>query len=748
MREMMMRTLCAMAACTLLALTAQAQVRRTQDRQGGEDFDGTATERDNGYIQDGDGTTWGRDSTKHKKSKPIPIGQFQWVVEPRLGTVIDAENNDTVVHNFQNWNNTDGYRGNYSYLGNIGSPRFNRLYMERERTDDFLLLEPFSYFRGGLSDFRFTNTLSPITNLAYHSCGNKQNGEDRIRAYFATNINHVSGIGLKCDYLYGRGYYTNLANSIFGITGYGYYRGEKYDLHAYLNTNHAKMYENGGIENDYYIEHPETFPQSYSSTEIPVMLSETWNRNNEQNLYLTHRYNIGYHKEIVLPDSLKPQPPSHNELLEALSDSIRQALRADSTARALAIDSLMEQWKAQQVTPMEFIPVAGISHTFQLQNLAHAYIGRSDPGTYYTNHYFGDKANVYDRTRAMSIRNTLGLSLREGFNKWAQMGISLFATHRLRTYDLLQDDSLSHRYNEHDISVGGVISRTQGKLFHFNVDGELWLAGPKLGDFRIDGKAQFDFPLGKRDSMVLEAHANIATEKPDFFFRHYHSQFAWWDNGDLSKEMRTRAEGSVRLKHLGTRLKVGFENVSHYTHFAMVKTRVNTENAASNLPTDFSNAVEVRQTAGSVQVFSAAIAQDFKLGPVHWENEVTYQKSSSESVLPLPALNVYTNLYLLFRVAKVLRVQLGGDMRYFTSYYAPEWTPCIQQFAVQDDSSEKLKIGNYPVINVYANLHIKHCRLYVAVNHVNAGTGRSYQSPHYPLNPFTIHFGVSWNFFN
>ena len=87
-------------------------------------------------------------------------------------------------------------------------------------------------------------------------------------------------------------------------------------------------------------------------------------------------------------------------------------------------------------------------------------------------------------------------------------------------------------------------------------------------------------------------------------------------------------------------------------------------------------------------------------------------------------------------------------MRYFTSYYAPEWTPYIQQFAVQDDSSEKLKIGNYPVINVYANLHIKHCRLYVAVNHVNAGTGRSYQSPHYPLNPFTIHFGVSWNFFN
>ena len=94
---------------------------------------------------------------------------FQWVLEPRLGTVIDAENNDTVVHNFQNFNNTDGYKGEYSLLGNTGTPRYNRIYMNRtDDSDDFLFLRPLSYFRaGGLKEFRFTNTLSPITNLAY-----------------------------------------------------------------------------------------------------------------------------------------------------------------------------------------------------------------------------------------------------------------------------------------------------------------------------------------------------------------------------------------------------------------------------------------------------------------------------------------------------------------------------------------------------------------------------------------------------
>ena len=59
-----------------------------------------------------------------------------------------------------------------------------------------------------------------------------------------------------------------------------------------------------------------------------------------------------------------------------------------------------------------------------------------------------------------------------------------------------------------------------------------------------------------------------------------------------------------------------------------------------------------------------------------------------------------------------------------------------------------IKIGNYPILNAYANLHIKHCRLYVAMQHFNAGTGRRFWAPHYAMDPRTIHFGVSWNFFN
>lgn len=701
------------------------------------------------YDEAGNRTTWGRDSTKHGKQKKIPIGMFQWVLEPRLGTVVDAENNDTIVHNFQNINNTDGFTGEYSYLGNTGTPRYNRIYMNREDdSEEFLFLRPLSFFRGGLKEFRFTNTLSPFTNLAYHTVGSKINGEDHVRAYFATNINKDAGLGFKIDYLYGRGYFVNSSTSSFGTTFYGYYRGERYNIHAYANVNHLKMFENGGIEDDKYIREPEAYEKNITTSDIPVLLSDTWNRNHERNFYLTHKYNLGFLREIEVPDSLKPQIPSDSELLSDLPDSVLYALKTDTLARRHALDSLTQKWKAEQITPQEFIPVSSIIHTFDMRDLAHTYIANSSSGSYYTNNYYGTLGNVYDMTGAMSIRNTFGLALREGFNKWAAMGITLFATHKIRTYKLLVDNLYGmemQRYNENDLSIGGELARTQGKLLNFNVNAEFFLMGKKVGDLTVDGRTDWEFRLGKRDSLLIDVKAMIKNEKPDFFFRHYHSQHAWWDNDDLARQVRTRFEGVFRLKNFGTRLKVGFENITNYTYFGMQNTLLDKNKPI--LPTNLSHAVTVNQYDGSIQVLGASVAQEMKYGILHWDNEVAFQTSSNQDVLPLPAVNVYSNLYLLFRIAKILRIQVGADMRYFTNYYGLDYSPSVQQYAVQDTNFERQKMGGQPIVNVYLNSHLKHFRFYFMAQHITGGSNAFY-APYYGMNPLTMCLGLSWNFFN
>ena len=44
---------------------------------------------------------------------------------------------------------------------------------------------------------------------------------------------------------------------------------------------------------------------------------------------------------------------------------------------------------------------------------------------------------------------------------------------------------------------------------------------------------------------------------------------------------------------------------------------------------------------------SATLSQNFRLGIFHLDNEVTWQKSSEQAILPLPDLSLYHNLYLI-----------------------------------------------------------------------------------------------------
>jgi hypothetical protein len=129
---------------------------------------------------------------------------------------------------------------------------------------------------------------------------------------------------------------------------------------------------------------------------------------------------------------------------------------------------------------------------------------------------------------------------------------------------------------------------------------------------------------------------------------------------------------------------------------------------------------------------------------------ITYQNSSNKDVLPLPTWNIFTNLYLKFKIAKVLGVELGADATFFSKYYAPDFCPGINQFAIQQNEASKIELGGYPFLDVYANMVLKGVRFFVMMTHVNNGSGNhmKFLAPHYPTNGNVLHLGVSWNFFN
>lgn len=128
---------------------------------------------------------------------------------------------------------------------------------------EFAFLDPYDFFIVQPDKFHFTSTYSPITILSYNTAGDRTNGEDHLKAFFAVNAGKDGGTGFKFDYIYGRGYYTSQSTSHFNYSMWASYLGDRYQAHLLLSTNHQKVAENGGITNDAYISHPERFNESF-----------------------------------------------------------------------------------------------------------------------------------------------------------------------------------------------------------------------------------------------------------------------------------------------------------------------------------------------------------------------------------------------------------------------------------------------------------------------------------------------------
>lgn len=679
------------------SLYAQESMRMAGDRMGG----GIPTFNQQGLTND---QKQGRDSTVTDRSVPRDVKMFH--VGTTLGNIIPIET-DTAVYNFQNLHLTDGVNGEYNHLGNMGSPRQSRIFFNR-REGQFVFTDALDYFLISPGEYNFTNTKSPFSNLTYYRAGNKINGEEWFKAYFGVNANKRTGFGFNIDYLYGRGLYDHQSTAYFNGSLYGYHHGDRYEVNALLSYNKLRLAENGGIADDRYVTNPEAMAEgkkTYRPADMPTNLQRTWNENFVRTAFLAQDYKLGYYKARV----------------DSLPDTV--------------------------VVHHDFIAVSKVFHTMELNSNNRRFIDYVNTRNYYADNYL--PYDSIDGTQYLRIRNTAGLTLIEGINKWLPFGASAYVTHEYRHFTL--PDSIggtgrdhTHTYKENNISVGGNLRRTLGNAFHFNATAEMVLTGTDLGAFNIDGYADLNFRL-RSDTVRLRVEGYMKNTNPSFYYRRYHSQHYWWDN-ELNKEFRTRIGGSFSVDRWRTRLYAGVENIKNYTYLAGTPYMPGRD---SSSPLSLSS-VAARQYTGNMQVLSATLFQDFKWGVLHWDNEVTAQLSSKQEILPLPLLNVYSNLYLKFVYAKVLRVQLGADVRYFSRYYAPDYAPALEQFFVQE-GEHRVQIGGYPFVNVYANFHLKQVRFYVMYYHVTQGlfeNTSSFLAPHYPVNPRMFKLGLSWNFWD
>lgn len=367
-----------------------------------------------------------------------------------------------------------------------------------------------------------------------------------------------------------------------------------------------------------------------------------------------------------------------------------------------------------------FIPRVGFIHEFELSNNKHVFT-KTDPKTFFNTIYL-DSTKTADSTRYTRITNIFQIKFYEAPDRKYTFG--------KRAY--IGNDQLWYKFpkatdyfpeKQSNTFVGGSIFRNEGKFWQWEANGRIYLTGYRSGQTELNGYINKPLKIGK-DTTSLRVEGCLKTLVPDYYERYFYSNHYEWRNKFSNiNEMTIRS--SIRSQEYKLTIGANYSLIGNYIY-----------NNNKGIPS---------QAGSELLVISAYLNKDFE--SKHWV--VRFQglvQETNNDLVRLPAFAGFASLNYRTIVSKVLHFQLGADTRYNTAFYADAYEPSTGRFYQQN----KQKIGNYPYIDLHANLKLKRTRIFFLL--MNAGSGlvgnNYFLTPDYPSYRRTFRLGVAWSFYD
>ena len=626
--------------------------------------------------------------------------------------IADTQVVDTSFVNYPLKDVLNNYSIAYTFDGNLVSPVQAKIYFDRTDKMDFLFGKSYEPYIATYQDVKYFYTNTPFSTIAYKKGFTTYHEDNDLDFSFAGNVTRRTNLGLTLNYLNATGRYKDQAGKRFAGTFFGSYKGDKYSCNGSFAISTLSNYESGGLQN------PEDLSGKLNSYDLPVNLNGSGGMSGFRYIdaFWNHHYSICIERERK--ETIKPKQGSEEQERDTII--------------------------------IEYIPVTTFMHTFQVKEGVKRYVEKQSQMNFFDTAYY-HSSYTNDTAAHLTISNTLAVTFEEEFNKWLHFGATVYATNEFVRYGFIVPDymkisentfgnnfeKMSDGLHQHTDSlvgyrwtnntfVGGALYKNTGKWIKYGFQGEVCLAGYKLGEFNVDGHIDGSFPL-KKSNLELFAKAYIKNETPDYFLQHFRSNHFRWDN-DFQKTYRFYVGGdlSYKYKFIKTGVNVGFENLTRYIYFS-----------ADGLPMQHSGNIQVLSVNGKLDIFTKRFGM---------ENNVVWQLSSS-SLLPLPDISLYHNIYYHDTWFRALDVQIGVDMRYNTAYYAPLLNPATGQFCLQQVE----RVGNHPILSAYANFYVRLLRLKIFAHfyHFNEYFMKNnyFSMPGYATNPPFFRAGLAWHFY-
>ena len=622
-------------------------------------------------------------------------------------SLLHKSQKDTSFNDFQTYSPVYKKTISAQTLGNLGTSTQSNDYFQRgDDPDGFLFLKNMKLFGLWQNDIRFYNTTKPFTLLEYGQWfSNKPKGESWVRVFQTQNINPSLNFGFTYNAITSQGKYLNQEAKDNDLNLFLSYNIDRYDLWFTIGKNKFKNQENGGLLYPTDIENPDLKPEN-----LPVWFENASSLSKNSFGVLAHQFKFG--KWIEAKDT--------SEIFQ------------------------------------KFIPRFSIMHTFEFSDNSRNY-SEVEPNPYNDFndgngkvYYYGNEHLPYiksttgttnlpstqDNTGMKRVTNLFFLKAVEApdrkytFGKQAYIGNDIIKVYYPResliyTPGIMYPPlGMTQGTNITNSFVGGSIFRTEGKFWNWSANGRYYIQGRKFADFILDGA--IDKPIRtSKDTSFVKISGSMTNTTPDSFYETFYSNHYKWQNS-FNKTVELKVGALYDNPY--HKFKAGFK-------YAIVHNYI------------FMNSQSLPEQAGSeFSIVQAYAKKDFKFGPLHSQNEVMFQKTTTDKYLHVPLVSTRNTLFVQGILSKVLTFQLGVDVRYDMSYYADYYNPALALFYVQDTK----KIGDYPWSDVFINLKIKRTRFYLKYSNLSKKfiKGGYYTTPGYAAQVSEGCFGLSWTFYD
>jgi len=286
------------------------------------------------------------------------------------------------------------------------------------------------------------------------------------------------------------------------------------------------------------------------------------------------------------------------------------------------------------------------------------------------------------------------------------------------------------QFSYQNITVLGAAGYRFTSNIDLNLDVQQILQGENAGDYLYEAKSRI---LLSKSVGRIELGAYAQNQSPAALFNYYHGNHYRWDRQDFSKTKVNNLSFNFINDKYGFTAGAKYFLTSNYLYFMA----------------DYSygtNAILPVQESSDISLIRLDISKKWRFGKFVLENYIAYQKTDKNAILRTPEFYTYNSFYLDQTFFKVLKANIGFDVRYNSEYANYSYSPATAQFYIGSDRVFKSE----PVVDVYIKANLKRANLFIKYDYINQGlfSPGYYTVNRYPMQDALIKFGVSWNFYD